>query len=109
METKAKKYIADSIKSYLIDGLHQDVIIEFTINTKSGLKKTNLKIVDDGCKYFAENGFKENGLKSFIKVTKVGQKHGYVIFETKRITNILEMIDNDLENIQKDLKVKIES
>lgn len=108
MEMKVKKYIADSIKEYLLENRHQDVVIEFMINSKSGTKKTTIKKVEDGIKYFLDNKFSENGLKSFVKHTKSSEKHGYVIFETKRIPNLVDMVEEDLKNINIDLNNKRE-
>ncbi|GHV05683.1 hypothetical protein AGMMS50229_09170 [Campylobacterota bacterium] len=107
LDPKVKQSVTDAISAFLDKGVNQAVIIEYTVK-KDGSFTQKIAVVEDGIQYFAQNGFEENGLKSFIKRSKTaGNKHGYVLFETARSGDALGAIAADLDNIASDLARKI--
>ena len=106
LDPKVKKCVMQAIDAFLERGIHQDVIVEFATK-KTADPTVKYSVVENGCGWFLENGFYENGLKSFIKPGRTGDKHGYVLFETARLGDALYAIGNDLENIHADLKRKL--
>lgn len=106
LDLKVKKSILDAIGTFLDSGIHQDVIVEYTVK-KDGSFASKFSVVENGCHYFGEAGFEENGLKSFVKAGKTNTKHGYVLFETYRLGDALSVVSIDLENIERDLLNKI--
>lgn len=107
LDPKVKKCILDAVSIFLDSGIHQDVIVEYSVK-KDGSFTPKFAVVENGCHYFSENEFEENGLKSFVKYNKTGgAKHGYVLFETYRLGDTLAVISTDIENIERDLTNKI--
>lgn len=107
LDSKVKKCVLEAVETFLDTGVHQDVIVEYTVK-KDGSHTAKLSVSENGCAWFLENGFFENGLKSFVKPVKTGgAKHGYVLFETCRLGDALSIIGNDLNNIESDLARKI--
>lgn len=106
LDQKVKKIVLDAIGTFLDTGIHQDVIVEYSVK-KDGKFTPKFSVVEDGCHYFGEDGFEENGLKSFVKHSKTSTKHGYVLFETYRLGDALSIVGTDLENIERDLINKI--
>jgi hypothetical protein len=107
LDVKVKKSVLEAIESFLDKGINQAVVVEYTAK-KDGDYTSKLSVVEDGVKYFVDNGFEENGLKSYVKYAKTGgAKHGYVLFETTRANGALAAIRQDLANIETDLANKL--
>ncbi|MDR2906010.1 MAG: hypothetical protein LBU73_08665 [Helicobacteraceae bacterium] len=106
LEPKVKKSVLEAIETFLDTGVHRAVALEYTIK-KGGETTSKLSVVEDGVKHFLDQGFAENGIKSFIKQSKTaGAKHGYVLFETARLGVGLESVASDIGNIEADLARK---
>ncbi|MDR0746668.1 MAG: hypothetical protein LBE89_02120 [Helicobacteraceae bacterium] len=107
LDLKVKKSVLEAIEAFLDKGVHQSVIVEYTVKKDSSIT-SKIAVVEDGIRYFNDGGFLENGLKSFVKRTKTaGDKHGYVLFETARLGGALGVIASDFENIESDLSHKV--
>lgn len=106
LDLKVKKAVLDAIGKFLDSGIHQDVVVEYTVK-KDGTYTSKFSVVENGCHFFSEAGFDENGLKSFVKNSRTLSKHGYVLFETYRLGDALSVVSMDLENIERDLHNKI--
>ncbi|MGE4295736.1 MAG: hypothetical protein AB7E49_08550 [Campylobacterales bacterium] len=106
LDPKVKKCVLQAVETFLDTGIHQDVIVEYSVK-KDGGHTAKFVVVENGCQWFLENDFLENGLKSYVKTGRTGSvKHGYVLFETCRLGDGLFVIGNDLENIEADLARK---
>ncbi|MDR2152404.1 MAG: hypothetical protein LBO72_06255 [Helicobacteraceae bacterium] len=107
LDPKVKALVLEAVESFLDAGAHRAVVVEYAVK-KDGSKTTKLSIAEDGVGHFLEQGFSENGLKSFVKTSKTaGARHGYVLFETARLGDALGAIARDLDNIEADLARKI--
>lgn len=98
--------ILETIEKFFKQGINNDVILIYTIKNKK-IESVLIEIVDCGWSYFERNGYFVNGLKSYTKIEEIETKHGYIIFETKRILDVIGRISEDLENINQDLHSKI--
>ncbi|MDR1451124.1 MAG: hypothetical protein LBI57_02135 [Helicobacteraceae bacterium] len=107
LDPKVKASVLEAVESFLDTDVQRAVVLEYAVK-KDGTITTKTLIVEDGAKHFLDQGFSENGLKSFVKTSKTaGAKHGYVLFETARLGGALASVANDLSNIEADLASKI--
>jgi hypothetical protein len=107
LDPKVKASVLEAVETFLDTGVQRAVVVEYTVK-KDGTQTLKTSVVENGIKHFLDQGFGENGLKSFVKSVKTaGTKHGYVLFETERLGNALELVAGDLSNIEADLARKI--
>lgn len=99
--------ILESIDRFFRHGINSDVVIIYEIKN-GALDEKNIHIVESGWNYFEDNGYYVSGLKSYSKQTRQGSSHGYIIFETQRILGQIGRISEDLDNIDEDLKHKMQ-
>ena len=99
--------IVQAIEKFFKQGINSDVVLVYTIKNKEMIESSVLT-VDTGYSYFQASGYYPNGLNSFSKNEADCTRHGYVIFETKRVLDVIGRIGEDLENINQDLQSKIQ-
>ncbi len=99
--------IVQAIEKFFKQGINSDVVLIYTIKGKE-VVDAQILTVDTGYLYFHAGGYYPNGLNSFSKIEGESARHGYVIFETKRVLDVIGRIGEDLENIKSDLLFKIQ-